>query len=200
MATKTDLIIQQGKTFSRLLRWEVPPIVYKAITAITKTAPVRLTVVGHGIPAGWRATVVSAKGMKEINAVNTPPRGKDYHRATVIDVDTVEFNDVNAANYTAYTSGGYLQYNTPVDLTGMTARMTIKDRVGGTELASFTTENGGIDIDTAAYTITLYMAAADTAAFTWRRGVYDLEMVSADGTVTLLLYGDVSVEKEVTTT
>lgn len=199
MANKSNLTIQQGKTFRRTLRWEVPPIIYKLITNITKTAPVRITAVGHGVPEGWRATVVSVKGMTQINATNTPPKAKDYHKVTVVDVDTVELNEVNAAGFSAYTSGGYLQYNTPTDLTGMTARMTIRDRIGGSALATLTTENDGIDIDVSGNTIALLIEAADTAAYDWKKGVYDLEMVSPDGTVTLLMYGDIVVEKEVTT-
>lgn len=48
---------------------------------------------------------------------------------------------------------------------------------------------------------TAHYAATDTAAYTWRKGVYDLEMVSADATpvVTLLDSGAVAVEQEVTT-
>lgn len=201
---KKDIVVEQGKTFSLVARWEAPPIIYKAITAITKTAPVRITAVGHSVPDGWRVAVVSAGGMSQINAENDPPKNKDYRAATVIDVDTVELNTVNAADYRAYTSGGYLQFNTPVDLTGFTARMKVKDRVGGTVLAS--TEAGDTPLNTVTVTvnntlkmITITISATNTAALTWTRGVYDLELVSATGVVTALLSGAVTVIKEVTT-
>ena len=45
----------------------------------------------------------------------------------------------------------------------------------------------------------LTIKQGSTAAFTWTKGVYDLEMVSAAGVVTDLLYGKVAVEQEVTT-
>jgi len=199
MAVSKDLTIQQGKTFALVLRWETEPIVYKAITAITQTAPARLTVTGHGAPDGWRVAVVSVKGMTEINAANTPPRSTDYTPVTVLDADTVELNEVNAAGFHAYTSGGYLQYNTPVDLTGYTARMAIKDKIGGTVLHSMTTENDGIALDNTKKTITLTVAATETDDFVWTRGVYDLEMVSPTGVVTALISGRVSISKEVTT-
>lgn len=199
MASNTDLTILQGKTFARTLRWEAAPIVYKPITAITKTAPVRLTVPDHGAPNNWRATVISVVGMSQINAENTPPKSKDYNRLTVIDDDTIEFNTINASDFGAYRSGGYLQYNTPVDLTGMTARMTIKDRVGGIVLDTLTTTDGEITIDVSGNKINLLLSAATTAVYTWTKGVYDLEMVSASGVVTLLLYGAVALTKEVTT-
>ena len=210
MASTKDLTIQQGKTFSLVIRWETEPIVYKPITDISLAfgAP-RLGVPGHGCPAGWRAAVTRVKSPKQINAENNPPKASDYRPATVIDANTVEFNDLapfddNGNEWPAYTEGGFLQYNTPVDLTGYTARMKIKDKIGGTVLAS--TEAGdtplnvlAIVIDNAAKTITLSIAATATDDFAWTKGVYDLEMVSPTGGVTTVLSGKVSVSKEVTT-
>jgi hypothetical protein len=199
MPAKQDLQIIQGKTFSRIIRWEAEPYLYIPITAITNTAPVGITTgAPHGLPDGWRAAVVSVQGMTEINAKNSPPRASDYRPLTVIDSDQLEFNAINAAEFSTYTSGGYVQALTPVDLTGMTARMTIKDRIGGTELLALTTENGRIVIDNAAKTIQLLVDALTTAALTFVRGYFDLEMVSGS-VVTALLYGNVVVTREVTT-
>ena len=195
----SDLIIEQGKTFGKTLRWETGPVVYKAITAITQAAPARITCPSHGLTTGWRVAVVSVKGMTQINASSTPPKAKDYTKATVVDSNTIELNAVNAADYKAYTSGGYVQYNTPVDMTGYTARMAIKDKIGGTVLLSLTTVNSRIVLDNTAKTIRLTISATDTAAITWTKGVYDLEMVSAGGEVTRLLSGAVTVQREVTT-
>jgi len=200
MAANKDLVIEQGKTFTQVLRWEAPPILYKPITGITQTAPARVTCPGHDIPNGWRVAVVSVKGMTQINAATSPPKDKDYHPATVFDANTIELNAVNAAEFKAYTSGGYLQMNTPVDLIGFTARMSIKDRIGGTEIFRLDTTNGRITIDTATHLITLIISAADAAALQWKKGVYDLELVSGAGVVTALLAGTVTVSKEVTTT
>jgi len=50
-------------------------------------------------------------------------------------------------------SGGYVVYYTPVNLVGYTARMTIKDKIGGTVLATLVMQAGtGFVIDTAAQT------------------------------------------------
>ena len=196
----SDLIIQQGKTFDKALRWESTPIVYKPITGIAKQAPASITCATHGVPDGWRVAIVSVKGMTQINSQSNPPKEKDYTRATVVDTNTIELNTVNAADYKAYTSGGYVQYNTPTDMASYTARMSIKDKIGGTELLPLTTVNGRILLDNAAKTITLTISAADTAAIIWRKGVYDLEMVSPSDVVTKLLSGSVTVEQEVTTT
>lgn len=209
MADK-DLTIRQGKTFSLQIRWETDPIVFKPITGISLAfgAP-RLTVVGHGCPPGWRAAVTRVKSPKQINATNDPLKPSDYHAVTVVDANTVEFNgmaplDDNGNEWPGYTEGGFLQYNTPVDIAGYSARMKIKDKVGGTVLAS--TEAGDsplnvltITLDAANKTITLSIVATATDDFAWTKGVYDLEMVSPTGVVTTILSGKIAVTKEVTT-
>lgn len=211
MADSKDLEIKQGKTYSLVLRWETEPIVYKPITAISLAngAP-RLTFASaHGTPNGWRGAVTRVKGMTQINAKNSPPRASDFVTATVIDANTIELNSVtpcddSGAEWSDYTSGGFWQFNTPVDLAGYTARMKIKDKIGGTVLAS--TEAGdsplnilSIAIDKDGKTITLSIAATATDDIAWAKGVYDLEMVSAGGVVTTILSGKVTVTKEVTT-
>lgn len=211
MAEPKDLTIQQGKTFSLPVRWENGDLVVrKPITAISLAfgAP-RLTVASHGLPAGWRTYVTRCQGMKQINAADIPPRDNDYHPATVIDATTIELNDIdpvddNGKEWPAYSDSGFLNWNAPVDLTGYTARMKIKDKVGGTVLASTDVLDAPksvltIAIDNALKTITLSIAATDTDDFTWKTGVYDLEMVSASGAVTAILAGKVSVTREVTT-
>lgn len=210
MADTQDLKITQGKTFSLVVRWETEPVIRKPITAISLAsgAP-RLSVVAHGIPSGWRSYVTRVEGMKQINAANNPPRETDFHPATVVDAGTVELNDIdpvddNGRVWSAYTSGGFLCWNTPVDLTGYTSRMKIKDKVGGTVLVStdaLDTPNNvlSIAIDNATKTITLSIPATATDDFAWKTGVYDLEMVSSSGVVTAILSGKVTVTKEVTT-
>lgn len=199
MADTKDLSLVQGKTFSLVLRWETEPILYRPITAIQQTAPARLTVTAHGVPDGWRCAVTNVKGMTEINAEANNLRDKDYNPVTVIDVNTIEINAINAAGFKDYVSGGILQHNTPVSLVGYTARMAIKDKVGGTVLLTLTTENSGIALDSTKHTITLTISAAATAALTWKSGKYDLELISPTGVVTALLSGAVTVTKEVTT-
>lgn len=199
-----DLVINQGKTFSMVIRWETAPVIFKQITGLdfSSGAP-RLTVHGHETPNGYRGVVTRVKGPKQINAKYSPPREDDYVQATVIDANTIELNSVapydeNGKEWADYVSGGFWQYNTPVDLAGYTARMVIKNKVGGTELFSLTTENGRIAIDNVEKTITLIISAADTAAITWKKGVFELEMVS--GSYVALIYsGDVTVIQEVAT-
>ena len=174
---------------------------------------------------------------------------------TVIDANTIEFNDVNASSFKAYvgrlpavqhagrsdratarlaikakagesnllkcTVGGIAGTVKPT-ATGTDGAVTwiaattgtpakewvagatyaINDVIDTTDLLRLTTENGRIAIDTSAKTITLTVSAADTALMTWRRGEYDLEMVSPDVVhIVKSLFGEIgraSVGKEVT--
>lgn len=90
---------------------------------------------------------------------------------------------------------------TPVDLSGYTARMQIREfKDSADTIADLTTENGGITLGGALGTITLSISATDTEdlAFpTSLTGVYDLELVSG-ATVTRLVEGNVYFNLEVT--
>lgn len=205
MAKELNLTILQGKTFLDILRWEIDPIVRKPITAIDlSTGCPRLTVAGHGLPTGWRVAVYNVDRPKEVNAKNNPPRESDYTPATAIDANTLELNKISAVGWKPYTSGGFVQWNTPKDLTGYIVRMKIKDRVGGNVIASTESVDAPLNtitvaVDTAQKTITRTISATATAALTNRAGVYDVEAVSPSGEVTLLFYGSVTVSQEVTT-
>jgi hypothetical protein len=200
VSLRKDFTIIQGSSFSEKIRWETTPYIYKAIAAIDKTAPARITTVDpHNIPDGWRVAIVSVKGMTEINATATPPKEKDFKESTLINGSVIELNTVNAADYRAYVSGGYVQYYTPKDLAGYVGRLTIKTKVGGTELLALTTANGGIEVNATDKYIEIIISAADTESIDWKKGVYDLEMESPTGEVTSLLNGAFTVTKEVTT-
>lgn len=86
-----------------------------------------------------------------------------------------------------------------MDLTGYTARMQIRAKKSSeTVLHEATTENGGIAITALTGTVTITISAADTAAFDFLKGVYDLELISGTSVVTRLVEGSVAVSLEVT--
>jgi hypothetical protein len=175
---RQNFTTRQGDTFRKVIRWEQPPYVYAAITAILQKAPVRVTAPAHGLTTGWRTAVVSVQGMDEINARHIPPWDTEMYPVLVVDEDDVDINAVNAAEFSPYASGGYLQFWTPVDLTGFTARMQIRDPGTFALLWEMTSEDGGIAIDNTAKTISLYIAASDMQTFDWTSAIYDLEMIS----------------------
>lgn len=196
---RVDLEIIQGSTFTDVRRYGVAPWVYKNITAIPQAAPLALTVPAHVMPSGWWFAVVGVRGMSQINAANDPPAESDFMQGTVVDANTISVNAKNSLLWTAYQSGGAIMYATPVSLSGCTARMKVRARIDSTdELLSLTTENGGIALDDTLKTITTTITAAATAALTWLRAVYDLELVTGAGVVTRIMGGTIEVSREVT--
>ncbi len=125
-----NITLFRGETYTDVFLWEVSPIIYKPITAATQTAPVRLTVTGHGMPNGWFGAITNVKGMTELNVTANNVGPNDFHQVTYIDANTIDINDINAAGFKPYLSGGYIQYNTPKSLVGISARMSIKAKQG----------------------------------------------------------------------
>jgi hypothetical protein len=87
----------------------------------------------------------------------------------------------------------------PVDLTGYTARMKVKERIESVEhLFELTTENGGIILGDTDGTIKIYISAMDTAAVPKIKYVYSLELVTVDGIVIPFVSGPFMFYNEVT--
>lgn len=189
---KLNLKVYQGATFRETLRWESSTKVYKPITAITKAAPIVITATDHGIPPGWRAKITNVSGMKEINS------GENYYTITDTTSDTVTINSINALNYSDYTTGGVLEYNQPVDLTGYTGRMQIRPKLESAEIIlELTSANGRIVIDEVNSTISLVINAEDTALLNFTGAVYSMELVSGTEVVPFI-NGSITLVKEVT--
>lgn len=189
---KLNFKIYQGSTFSEVLRWETATKVYKPISNITKAAPMVVTAPAHGIVKDWRVKITNATGMKELASL-------DYIIPTEVTSDTLTFNAINSLGYTSYVSGAVLEYNEPVDLTGYTARMQIREKLdSSTVIHELSTSLGNIVLDNTAKTIVLTIPAVTTAAFSFTTAVYSLEMVASGGQVTQLVAGSVTLVKEVT--
>lgn len=189
---KLNLKIYQGATFRETLRWESSTKVYKPISGITKSAPVVVSAVGHGIPTGWRAKVTNVSGMKEINS------GENYYTITDTTADTVTINSINALNYTDYTTGGVLEYNQPVNLAGYTGRMQIRPKLESAEIIlELTSANGHIVIDAVNSTISIVVPADVTAGLDFTTAVYSMELINGSEVVPFI-GGNISLVKEVT--
>jgi hypothetical protein len=195
-----DLRIDQGDTFLRTIRWETKPFLYKAISAISQAAPVQITATGHGLTDGWRVAVIGVVGMLDINSPRGGAADSDFIPSTYVDANNIQLNEISSEGFDPWVSGGYLKFYTPVDLSGYSADMQIRDSIGGTILD--TTDAGGnisVSIDNTTKQIVIIIPAAATAAYTWNSGVYDLQMTDGSGNVTKILKGDVTVSDEVTT-
>jgi hypothetical protein len=87
----------------------------------------------------------------------------------------------------------------PVNLSGYTGRMEIRDKYGGVLLHRLGTDDSTMLIDGPAGTISWEIPALVTAQWLWRNAVYDIELVDGQGRVTRLLQGTISLSPEVTT-
>lgn len=190
--TKLNFKMYQGSTFKEVIRWESSTKAYKTITGITKAAPVVITATAHGIPIGWRTKITNVVGMTAINSTDT------YYQVTDSTSNSVTINALNTLGFTDYTSGGVLEYNQPMDLTGMTARMQIRPSLTSTTIIdTYTTEIGTIAIDNTLKTITINVPATTTADYTFSTGVYSLELISGS-TVYQIITGTISLVAEIT--
>lgn len=188
---RIPLLIIQGSTLRDTLRVMQPKFVYRPITEISATAPVRLTC-EHDLTSDWLAWIQDTRQMPELNRT---PRREKAHRVEFIDSNTLEINAISATGRAP--EGGQLIYQPPVDLAGAVARMQIRAEPQGAVLIELTTENSGLTI-TGPGTIERLISAADTSAITWAKAVYDLEVEYADGTVQRYFEGPVTVSPEVT--
>lgn len=192
---KVNFKIYQGSTFLQQLRWESTTKTYIPIIAIEKSAPAKIVVESSANlpPLGWRVRVSGVGGMKEINMPED-----NYEILTGKTGSTIELNRINSTGYTSYTNGGVLEFNTPVNLFGYTARMDIRTKIGDTSpLLSLTTENGGITLDNTLKTISVTITAEATSTFNFNSAVYDLELIRGSE-VTRFLEGNITLSREVT--
>ena len=192
---KINYKVYQGSTFNELFRWESETKVYEPITAISKSAPCVITTSNPTqIPAGWRVRVVGAGGMREINSA-----ADDYYVATGVVGSTVTLNQVNSLLYAAYTTGGVLEYNQPVDLASYSARLQIRETVdSATVLHEATTQNNQIVLNNVYKTVEILIPASATTGFSFTTAVYSLELFTASGVVVPFLTGNLTLVPEVT--
>ncbi len=204
-----DLTIKQGKTFTLVIRAETEPVIRKPITGISFDAGApRITAVGHGAKNGWRGYVTRVKGPTQINAENNPAKPSDFKPMTFIDVDTVEFNSITPVDeqgkqWPDYVSGGFLEFYTPIDLTGKTARMQIRAKakrdstlLASSEAADTPLNVLSLTVNNTEKTVTLVIDEAAFSAAEWKTGYYEIELVGTD--VIKLASGKVTLSDELT--
>lgn len=179
-----DLPIVSGATNRKPL-WLLQPVyLYRAISEIQQTAPLRLTVPGHDLPADWPVWIEGVSGW---GSLNRAPGREAFRMAMVVDENTIEFNDLNGTAQRA--SGGHLVYQAPVDLAGCTGRLELN---GGDAPLVLTTENGGLVIEGLGQLL-IVLTAEQSAGLTWTKGTYTLDLTMSNGDVMRWLAGSVIV-------
>lgn len=187
--------IYQGSTFREIFRWESQTKQYANITTISKAAPCVITAPNHTVPVNWRIRVTGVTGMKEINSTGTD----SYYLATAVDTNTITINQINSSGFSNYTSGGIVEWNAPVPITGYSAQMQIRETIDSTTtIAELTSTNGGILINPTEYTIIINIPASTTRQFSFPTAVYSLELTDPNGVVTTFLTGSMTLVPEIT--
>jgi hypothetical protein len=183
MAEEIEITVTRGKTFECGMLYAESRMLYATLSAISNVAPVRVTATGHGIPDGWPVTVSGIKAPAELNTAADAPLV-----VTVVDADTLEFNELNAATWRGLSGTGVIAFRAPFDLTGCQARAQVRSKVGGDLLFSWHSDagqvpDGVIELSVVTSQIILKMTAAVTAALTWSKGVFDVELITPGGSV-----------------
>ena len=87
----------------------------------------------------------------------------------------------------------------PVDLTGCTALAQVRAQLGSAEIQhTFSTTLGNLFLGGTAGTIDLVMEDEQTAAATWKTGVYDLLILFPNGSKRRLMNGNITIKPGVT--
>jgi hypothetical protein len=95
----------------------------------------------------------------------------------------------------------YVQSNgtTPVDLTGCTAKMQVRDTQGGSKLAfTLTTPASGITINGPTGTLTIKMTPTQTNKMFYPKSAYDIMVIDTNGNKIKLLEGFMTLSRSVT--
>jgi hypothetical protein len=191
---KVNYKIYQGSTFQQTYRWESQTKVYVPIQSIAKSAPCVITTSQlHQMPTNWRFKVVGAGGMKEINT-----SGDNYYIATETSGNSITINQVNSLLYTAYTGGGVIEYNQPVPLNNLSARMQLRESVDSNTILYEATSTGGqILVDNTNKTIIITILGDVTSTFDFVTAVYSLELYNGNNVIPFLV-GNITLVPEVT--
>jgi hypothetical protein len=89
--------------------------------------------------------------------------------------------------------------NTPINLTGYSARMQVREAYDSSSfLLSLTSSNAGITLGGPLGTIVFYISNIDTSNIRAGVYVYDLELIAPNGDVTRLIQGKFDTTPEVT--
>lgn len=174
--------VARGTTVEIPIRMESGVLVYRPIAGVEASTPLRLNVPAHGLLDDWRCAVAGAVGLDEGNALSQPPRDIEMRHVTVIDADVIEFNRVDAADWTPYCHGGHVVAWEPLDLSVYTqAEMQVRDKPNGTLLGTY-----ALYIDPALGALWLQLTPVVSEAIAYSEGVFTIRATRATGQVDAL--------------
>ena len=182
---KLSVTWRRGSSVEIPIRIESDVWEYADIQTIDNGSPVKITAASHGIKDQWRVAVQNAKVLTDLNAENNPPKDSELRIATVVDANSVEFNSINASGMKTHTANtGQLAYYKPLDLSSYTsARMDIKQKVGGAILVTLNTTDTTLEIDSVSCAIWMFPSIEQTLLLPAGEYVFDVEMIDGAGRV-----------------
>jgi hypothetical protein len=183
------ICITRGVSYAESFRYSAQPLVYKTIAAVVEETPLTLTVTAHGVINGWSVAFTDMGGLECLNAKEWPPCADDFHSATVTDVNTLVFNDIDAARLGTYTDGGQIAYYTPVDLASATAQLTVYAFPPTSAAPSPVLTIAGT-VDNTAKTVSYALSASQTLGLTGNRYTFAFLLTLSDGSVVILDRGE----------
>lgn len=192
-----DLYIKQGSIYEEGFHWYGGGIACADIDSVTVGCPTNVRVTGHGLPS-LSDTPIYIRNVQGARALNTGKNECDMVLATYADADN--FTVKTDTGHQRYKAGsGSIEWYMPKPLTGWSARMQIREKLGDdTPLVSITSAAGDITISIPDARIVFTIDTATTEGLDFIEGVYDLELVNPAGEATRVLEGKVFLSKEVT--
>lgn len=167
------------RTTNRIpLRWETDELVWVPIASLSQTAPLEVvTQVAHGCPDEWPAVITGVRRPREVNA-SMPPKNRDFWRVKRLDAETVAFNRLDGSVLASYSGGGHLVFYKPFDYSPWSeALMIVRDRVGGNELATYSTDDNSLVFDPGNDSLWLEPGSE----FAFNSGVFELKLRNPSG-------------------
>ena len=179
---ENPLTLTRGRDYSFSITCTTGRVIYRPVTAIEKSAPVRLTVPTHGLLPRWAVTPIGRAGSTPLLLV-----GPQF--ATIIDADTVELNGRHSLDWQDYVDGAQLAYNEPLSLASYTATLKVYQQVND-PLPLFTLSEGeGLSVVYGS--VSVAFEAAQTLLIQRPGGSYALSIADATGNY-LLAYGAIN--------
>lgn len=198
-----SITVRRGARADIPIRIESDAVIFAAITDMTRAAPIQITAPGHGLPTGWRAAVMNARGMIELNTPWNRLQDSALRRVNRLDADTLSLPDINSVGFRPYTDGGQLAYYPPVDLAAYSAAtMDVRSAIDSPQLAHYSTIAGTLELDATAAAVWVRLSDADTAALPAGNFLFDIELTALAGGTTAICsaYSTLIVLPEVTYT
>lgn len=193
-ASKLNITIEQGATYNLGFNWYGAGKLCKLIEGLTPGCPTLISIASHGLPS-TSVTPVYVSHVQGAKRANTD--GKPV-KATYVDSGSF-YIDADTVGQTYKANTGLVTWFAPTDLTGYTARMHIRENIDDTTaIVELTSVGGDITLSPTDGRIEVKIDDTATAAYDFDEAVYDLEVEDAAGDTTRLLYGTVTLSKEVT--